>query len=303
MENKVVDYTVSTGAITLLWSDGTWERMTAETHGEVFEYVSERIFDIVRGLIDINTVVNEAYERVGAHDTDIENLLDECVREASMAFRVPKARIMEFWGEFLRYKAYEYGLKKEPLCALAKAAARSINSGDMHVATELLKFLEHNSIPLSPVGNLWVFKRVREDFSDVHTGTFDYSPGNIVEIPEVEVDRDPNKTCSKGLHVCGHTYLPHFPGEKIVLCSVSPEDVRAVPHDYNYAKMRCRRVHVVREVQPDEVNDIVRSLLSETGDVFKFKPVSVDEIRRSHEAHLDEVLECLDEWDDHYTGY
>jgi len=115
----------------------------------------------------------------------------------------------------------------------------------------LFDFLEAGESPITEDGCFIAFKMVREDFTDIHSGTFDNSPGRIVSMPRDLVNDDPNQTCSAGLHVCSLAYFKSgFGGSnKRFLCvKVNPADVVAVPHDYSNSKMRCCRYEVMGEV-------------------------------------------------------
>ena len=113
---------------------------------------------------------------------------------------------------------------------------------------ELFGFLDACSLPITEDGHFLTYKRIRTDYKDVHSGTFDNSVGKIVEVPRNQVDEDSNRTCSYGLHVCSYDYLAHFSGERIVVCKVSPENVVSVPSDYNNSKMRVCKYEVVDEI-------------------------------------------------------
>ncbi len=127
---------------------------------------------------------------------------------------------------------------------------------------DLYSFLEKGSIPLTTDGHFLAYKYVREDYLDQYSGTFDNSVGKIVEMPRNEVDEDPSRTCSNGLHVCSYEYLPKTPyGQRIVIVKVNPKDVVAIPADYNDTKMRVCRYEVVGEL---DITDGVRNTLSET---------------------------------------
>jgi len=113
---------------------------------------------------------------------------------------------------------------------------------------QLYSFLEHNNMPITPDGCFMAYKRVNEDFTDLHSGSFDNSPGRVVKMSRAQVDDDPNRTCSAGLHVCSREYLKRFRGAKLVACKVNPADVVAVPTDYNFTKMRVAQYEVVEEL-------------------------------------------------------
>jgi len=114
-------------------------------------------------------------------------------------------------------------------------------------ADDLYEFIEKGNIPITPDGYILAYKNVRRDFTDIHSGTFDNSVGSIVEIARNEVDEDPDRTCSYGLHFCSQDYLPNFSNSDghTVIVKVHPRDVVAFPRDYNNTKARCCRYEVV----------------------------------------------------------
>ncbi|MDC6350722.1 hypothetical protein PP178_04095 [Zeaxanthinibacter sp. PT1] len=79
-------------------------------------------------------------------------------------------------------------------------------------------------------------------FTDWHTRSAHIELGKPVSMPMEEVDRDPNRTCSSGLHVGAPGYVSTFGGygmkTYILACLVNPMNVGAVPYDYNGQKMR-----------------------------------------------------------------
>ena len=120
--------------------------------------------------------------------------------------------------------------------------------------TELYGFLEKNNLPITPDGHFLAYKKVRNDFLDVHSGTMDNSVGQIVEMERHEVNDNKDQTCSTGLHFCGMSYLSHFGGDRIVIVKIDPADVVSIPSDYNDAKGRACRYEVIGElnVNPED---------------------------------------------------
>lgn len=116
--------------------------------------------------------------------------------------------------------------------------------------TELYGFLEHNDITITQDGNFLAWKVVRSNYMDKHTGTFSNAIGTDVRVLRNQVDEDSDVTCSHGLHVCAKSYIPHFSSsyDRVVMVEVNPEDVVAIPKDYNNAKMRCCGYKVVSDV-------------------------------------------------------
>jgi len=126
------------------------------------------------------------------------------------------------------------------------------------VVNELYRqFLEACDLPFTNDGHFLAYKKVRNDFTDIHSGTISNVVGTKVEIPRNKVDEDSERTCSYGLHVCSRSYLPCFgsgPGNKVLLVKVHPKDVVAVPKDYNNAKMRVCAYEVVDDISDQFYN-------------------------------------------------
>ena len=119
---------------------------------------------------------------------------------------------------------------------------------------ELYGFLEKNNLPITPDGHFLAYKKVRENYMDVHSGTFNNSVGMICEMERNQVDDDKDRTCSTGLHFCSQEYLNHFGGEHTMILKINPRDVVSIPSDYNNSKGRCSRYEVIGElgVNPED---------------------------------------------------
>lgn len=116
---------------------------------------------------------------------------------------------------------------------------------------ELYGFLEANNLPITPDGHFLAYKKVRENYTDVHSGKFDNSVGMVCEMERNLVDDNKDNTCSAGLHFCSQEYLKHFGGERLVIVKINPRDVVSIPTDYNNSKGRTCRYEVVGEVGLD----------------------------------------------------
>lgn len=128
-----------------------------------------------------------------------------------------------------------------------------------YARAELMQWIEKAQMPITPDGNFLAYKRVRDDYKDVHSGTMDNSVGQVVQMPRLAVDDDRNRTCSAGLHFCSKDYLSHFPGERIVVVKINPADVVSIPVDYDFTKGRAWRYEVVAELSTLD-GDLVREL-------------------------------------------
>ena len=140
---------------------------------------------------------------------------------------------------------------------------------------ELYGFLEAGQLPITPDGHFLAYKKVRDDFYDVYTGTVLNAPAhkmtqeqrwsmpivsnhddrvtvfiNNSGLTEVTMDRslvddDKDRTCSNGLHFCSRDYLTSFGGSQIVILKINPADVVSIPSDYNNTKGRTCRYQVL----------------------------------------------------------
>ena len=158
----------------------------------------------------------------------------------------------EFNGTLARrmIQMLEEGFSIEPMINFME---NLIANPSKRAVTELYGFLEKNNLPITPDGHFLAYKKVRDNFMDVHSGTMLNAPGQVVEMERNKVDDDKNNTCSTGLHFCGMSYLSHFGGERTVIVKINPADVVSIPSDYNDAKGRACRYEVIGElgVEPE----------------------------------------------------
>jgi len=124
---------------------------------------------------------------------------------------------------------------------------------------QLYGFLSKNDLPITPDGQFLAYKKVRYDYKDLKSGTFDNSIGSVPSMPRHQVDDDKNVTCSRGLHVASFSYMQHYGSsgttdqdDVIMICKVNPKDVVSVPVDYDNAKMRVASYEVVGEIPRGE---------------------------------------------------
>ena len=143
-------------------------------------------------------------------------------------------------GERMRIMAAE-GSDPTPLLRFYE---RLCKNPSYRSRVQLHKFMQHVGIPIEPDGTFLAYKGVTDDLLDVHSRTFDNSPGKIIEMPRNQISDDPMDGCAKGLHVGARRYAADF-GSRVVICRIDPEHVVSVPHDSNFEKMRVCRYEVV----------------------------------------------------------
>ncbi len=140
------------------------------------------------------------------------------------------------------------GLPYEPLVLFAK---NLLTNPSFRATQHLYQFLEKNNHPITENGCFIAYKKVRHDFKDIHSGTFDNSPGQVLEMPRNQVNEDPNQTCSYGLHVANFSYASGFGSGHMLEVEVHPADVVAIPVDYDQAKMRVCKYKVIGVVEQE----------------------------------------------------
>jgi hypothetical protein len=138
-----------------------------------------------------------------------------------------------------------------PFQPLIKFAEKLQSNPSFRAVNELYQFLEKNDHPLTENGNFIAYKRVKSNFMDIYSGTFDNSPGKEPTVPRNQVDEDSNRTCSNGLHVANWYYAHTQFGSSVrdtdimLEVEVDPSNVVAIPADYNQSKMRVCKYKVL----------------------------------------------------------
>ena len=152
-------------------------------------------------------------------------------------------------------KLLELLAEQFPIETLVNFIVRVQDNPSSRAVLELYAFLEKGELPLLPDGRFIAYKRIKEDWTDCHTGQISNAVGTVVTMPRNQVDDDPTRTCSHGLHVCSMGYLSHFGGDRVVAVAVAPEDVVAIPKDYDDQKMRCCKYEVLAQIQEPTVKN------------------------------------------------
>jgi hypothetical protein len=168
---------------------------------------------------------------------------------------------------------------------------RLMQNPSKQAVDEAYMFFEACDLPITPDGYFLAFKKVNDNFFDVHSGTVcnkpahmmsleeaaRFKPGVIsgkkgevcvqvrngithVSMPRNMVDDKRDNTCSEGLHFCSKSYLNNFGGSRIVVLKIDPKDVVSIPSDYNNAKGRCSSYQVVDELKVDAAKAFTKAV-------------------------------------------
>lgn len=135
---------------------------------------------------------------------------------------------------------------------------------------DLYGFLEACTLPITPDGEIIMYKKVNRNYTDCHTGTIDNSIGAKPSMPRYEVNEDSNQTCSTGLHACSWGYLDKYIGDRTMIISVNPKSVVAVPNDYNNSKIRVCEYEVIGEIDNCDPNNDMPKNSTSNSELNKF---------------------------------
>lgn len=140
---------------------------------------------------------------------------------------------------------------------LAYFIERLMSNPEPGVQQDLFTWLESGNMPLTPDGCFLAFKKVDDNYRSYHHGPDEHCDHRIGRKPTMErseVNNNRQQTCERGLHFCSYAYLKEYHGGSghVVILKIAPEDVVAIPYDYNDTKGRAWTYEVVGEVPEDE---------------------------------------------------
>lgn len=116
---------------------------------------------------------------------------------------------------------------------------------------DLFAWVQNGDFVLTEDGCFLAYKKVRDDYKDIFTGSMDNSVGQKPEVPRHQIVRDREQTCAYGLHWCSWDYLGYYgsvQGYRVVLVKVAPEDVDRIPTDYDRQKGVSWTYEVIGEI-------------------------------------------------------
>lgn len=155
------------------------------------------------------------------------------------------------------------------------------NNPSKTAVDELYLFLEACNLPITEDGHFLAYKKVKSNYKDIHSGTFDNSVGQKPWMDRNMVDDNRNNTCSQGLHFASYSYMSSFGNsttDRIMILKINPADVVSIPSDYDNAKGRCWQYEVIGEVPNDGKTQIKNDCIKDN----TCKPVDGKSKKGSH---------------------
>tara|TARA_Y100001963_G_scaffold11812_2_gene14958 strand:- start:3475 stop:4314 length:840 start_codon:yes stop_codon:yes gene_type:complete len=195
------------------------------------EALSQDDWDRLKSLFDVQSAVQDYLD----NEAGIEVRNGTVFYEGEAIHNLVVEKILSFMRGGLPYKPLVKFLGK----LMENPSARSVN--------ELYKFLEHKNMPLTSEGNFLAYKGVDDGFRDFHTGKFDNSVGQTLQMRRNGVCDDANVGCSSGFHAGSYEYAKGYAsrGGNLMVVEIDPRDVVSVPHDCECQKLRTSKYVVV----------------------------------------------------------
>lgn len=230
------------------------------SYEKIKEALKEKNWGVVSSLVSavkaLNNFTNNEFEVVGG----------EFYRNGEVVHGAIATRIVNMYKE---------GFDINPMLNFIKNLSDNPSS---RAVNELYGFLEKSNLPITDDGYFLAYKRVRDNYYDVHSKTVLNKPYDklmpndfnmlpyttkdtsnvtveiidnqvVVSMPRNKVNDDKDQTCSYGLHFCSYDYLSSFGGSRIVILKINPADVVSIPSDYDLTKGRTAKYIVLSEIE------------------------------------------------------
>ena len=227
-----IPYIITNNSITVVF-DGISHTLNDGhlNYAAIRKAIIDRQFDKIPALVDIPKAIN----RYSYGNIKIENGAIKYAGQPVHNYICDK--IFSFMKE---------GLPFEPLVAFLD---KLMKNPSKRAVNELYSFLEHKAMPITPNGNFLAYKSVDSNWRDHHTGTFDNSIGNTLEMNRNAVCDDTDIGCSFGFHAGSLEYARSFGSGaiRLLIVEIDPSDVVSIPKDSNCQKLRTCKYKVTAE--------------------------------------------------------
>ena len=225
-----IPYIVTNNSITIVF-DGISHTLNDGhlNYAAVKQAIIDRQFDKIPALLDIPKAIN----KYSHGNIEIKNGAIKYAGQPVHNYVCEK--IFSFMKEGLPFEPLVNFLDK----LMKNPSRRAVN--------ELYSFLEHKAMPITPNGNFLAYKSVDSNWRDHHTGTFDNSVGNTLEMARNSVCDDAAVSCYVGFHAGSLQYASSYGGygSVLLIVEIDPADVVSIPLDSSCQKLRTCKYKVV----------------------------------------------------------
>lgn len=158
----------------------------------------------------------------------------------------------EAWDIAITRKIVEFLDKGAPVKYLMRFMDRLMDNCSRHIVEQLYPFIEKYRMQITSDGKIIAYKGVTPDYMDRYSRSVYNGPGAKPEpMKSNEVDDNPDVGCSQGYHA-GTLEYAHGWGERVMRVLIDPADVKSVPKECSYQKMRIIQYEVLDEVEDPE---------------------------------------------------
>lgn len=229
---------------------------------------------------EFNIICNSSDEEIALmFNPDYKKDIEKANNTKKIIDSVEKSNLLVKNGDSVYFKGVsELSLPKEFIEAILKAE----NSGDElkllayrnfwtlmslnpdeECRKNLFWFLNLHGMTIAKCGFFVGYRNVDTTgvegvYTDNYTHRFKIRIGDMVTMDEKDIDCDSSVECSRGLHLASKVWLKkNYYGSVGLACLCNPADVRAVPHNSEYGKLRCRAYLPIKKIEYNNNDEVI----------------------------------------------
>ena len=243
-EQEVIGYTITAREISFVFQGTSFNiPKNSDNYSSIYQAVLDNDHDKLGELVTSQQKLAENVKAVVSQFNDEESdkieikIIDKIIYCNNKVFKGLASM------EFLKYVA-------ENNAKMISQFKRfmfncSLNPSNASVE-ELYDFVVKNKLKVTPAGTILLYKWVKNNYYDCHTGKFNNTPGLTVKMDRKRVNPNRHETCSNGLHLCSYKYGKF--GDRLLLVELDPKNSVSIPSDYNQSKMRCCEYTILMDI-------------------------------------------------------
>jgi hypothetical protein len=197
-----------------------------------------------------------------------------------------------------------FAKEKLPYEPILKFWERLRKNPSYDAVQRLFDCLDFNHHPLMTDGRFLCWRKVRRhedgNLYDIYTGKVRNNPGDKPRMKRNQVDEDKDKTCSFGYHGSSFLYAQKHYGtstDELIEVAVDPEDVVAIPRDYNNMKIRICGYEVLKECEEEDKSELYNYNSEEDDDLCPDCDKTLENCECDFDEEDDICPDCGDQWD------
>lgn len=227
-------------------------------YNQVLEAIRVNDEQKIASLINLNTAIQDYEELFSDYIASIDANDEFKVDEYSITFN--GTELDDYLVNKLK-DVFKLGLK-EHVSHYINFVRNLYKNPSYQSISELFRFLDRYSLPITEDGHFIAYKSVTNDYLDKYTKKVSNKVGDKNSMPRNMVDDNRNVACSTGYHVGAWGYSGkdgsyNTSNDRVMLVKVNPEHAVSVPSDSEEQKLRVCEYEVIGEYQEDTEIDCV----------------------------------------------